>query len=561
MTGRSGRSEPDRWVSVPPSYAVSCRRIGIDVPPDRLLAATALAGTVLAVGGTVLTLLATSGWHVVGGTLLLCGGVGLVLTGRYGVVLAARASRGRALGTSPALVAALTLGMSLWPATERAVEFAVDAGRGPLVTRLDRDRRRAAGTPRTGLRRFAERWDDRFPPLARACTLVDRAAAAPPAERADLLDSARERIRRGVADELSRFAADLQGPVTGLYAFGVLLPLAMVSLLPAASAAGLPVTGVGLAVLYGILLPGCLVAAAAWLLGQRPVAFPPEPVPRSHPDVSSRRWPPLFGGVAAAAAAWWVAGSLFASWTAPIAAGGGGIGTALVIRYRRTRAVRAEVRAIERGLPTAMSAIGRRLDRGQSAEAALAAARDDVPPPVDDLLAGAATRQRVLGVGIEAAFTGHGGVLETIPSSRARGAATLLGAAAEIGPPAGETVAAMGDHLDALQDLERRLRRDLSRVTGTLSNTAALFGPLVGGVTVALAGRLRGSEQLGAVEPAVLGPAVGWYVLVLAVVLTGLAAGLERGLDRALIGYRSGLALLSGTATYLAALFATSALV
>ncbi|MEF8827886.1 MAG: type II secretion system protein, partial [Haloarcula sp.] len=76
-----------------------------------------------------------------------------------------------------------------------------------------------------------------------------------------------------------------------------------------------------------------------------------------------------------------------------------------------------------------------------------------------------------------------------------------------------------------------------------------------------LAGSLGGGEQFSTVSSALLGPVVGWYVLVLAVLLTALSTGLHRGLDRALVGYRAGLALLSAAATFLVAVVATGLLV
>jgi hypothetical protein len=50
-----------------------------------------------------------------------------------------------------------------------------------------------------------------------------------------------------------------------------------------------------------------------------------------------------------------------------------------------------------------------------------------------------------------------------------------------------------------------------------------------------------------------LGQVVGAYVLLEAALLTTLATGLQRGLERSLVGYRVGVALLTATATYLAA--------
>jgi len=104
-------------------------------------------------------------------------------------------------------------------------------------------------------------------------------------------------------------------------------------------------------------------------------------------------------------------------------------------------------------------------------------------------------------------------------------------------------------------DVETEARRELGRVTDTLTNTATAFGPLVAGVTVALAARVaaEGSVQLGSGLPvASLGLAVGGYVLVSAVVLVGLSTALIRGLDPVLLSHRIGLALPTATATYLA---------
>jgi len=234
----------------------------------------------------------------------------------------------------------------------------------------------------------------------------------------------------------------------------------------------------------------------------------------------------------------------------------------LIVRYRPVTAVRDRVDAVEEGLPDLLAAVGRRVDHGQSVEAALGEAVGVTPDPLSSVLDATLDRQRTLGVGIEAAFRGEHGTTETVPSPRLGRAATVLGAAAEIGPPAGETITTMGEHLDALAAVERETRRDLSQITGTLSNTAALFGPLVGGATVALAGTMDGgSGPLGTVSTAAVGPVVGWYCLVLAAVLTALSTGLHRGLDRALVGYRVGVALCSATATYFTAVVATRILV
>lgn len=546
---------------VPDGYRRACRLLSLPVPAETVLTASYGVG----VCGSLLAAVVVS---VVHGPVATAVGLGLLVlslcvttAGRYGVPFAAEAKRIRTLGAAPSLVTTLVLGATLWPSAERAAAFAGRVGSGLLAARLDHHRQRAAGTPRSGLGTFGAAWSARFPALERAVGLVENATTAPAQERPEVLERARRCVLEGTRDEMAAFAASLRGPATGLYAFGVLLPLAMASLLPAAAAAGVPVTAPTLTVVYGVALPTALLVACCWLLGRRPVAFPTTTVPRSHPDVPATALPSVAAGIVTAAGGWLLAGVVVAEWAAPLGALGAGVGSALVVYYRPVTEVRDYATAVEAGLPDALSAVGRRLDRGQSVEAALVEAVDETPTPTSAVLESAVANQDCLGTSVEGAFLGPGGALADVPSTRTRQVARLLDTAATIGPPAGESVATMGEHLDALRAIERETRRDLSQITETLSNTAALFGPLVGGATVALAGSMGGGEQFSTVSSALLGPVVGWYVLVLAVLLTGLSTGLHRGLDRALVGYRAGLALLSATATFLVAVVATGLLV
>lgn len=550
-----------RFVTVTEDYRRACRLLGLPVSPETVLGGSyALAGGLWMVGFGILTV-SRGAVGVASGTVTLAVAGGVGLAGRYGVELAAQARRIRALGAAPALVATLVLGMSLWPSAERATAFATDAGDGLLAESLGTHHRRAMRTPRSGLDTFTAEWGERFPALERAVTRVERAAVVTAGERAELLAAARRTILDGTREEMAAFAAELRSPATAIYAFGVLLPLALVALLPAVGAAGIPVTTPLLVASYGVVLPGALVVASAWLLARRPVAFPPAPIPRSHPDVPSGPGRGVLSGALAGAAGWLAASALLPAWTPPVAALGLGVGTGLVVHYQPVKQVRDHVEAVEDGLPDALAAVGRRVERGESVEAALEAAVDATAEPLSGVLSAALDRQQTLGRDVESAFLGEHGALRTLPSPRVHRAAVLLGAAADIGPPAGETVATMGEHLEELAAVERETRRDLAQVTGTLSNTAALFGPLVGGATVALSATMRSGGPIESVSTAALGPVVGWYCLVLAVVLTALSTGLHRGLDRALVGYRAGLALCSATATYCAAFVGTGLLV
>jgi Flp pilus assembly protein TadB len=518
--------------------------------------ASYVSAVALSLAGFLLALAGVGGAPVAVPFLVV--GLGVATGAPTVPLLLARARRTRALGRAPSLVSRAVLSMELSPSPERAARFAAESDEGVLATSLAGHVDRAAGGPHSGLASFASEWAAWFPELERACSLVESAGSVPADQRKPTLDRARTAVLDATRDRMAEFAASIRGPATAVYAFGVLLPLALVSLLPALQAAGVPASLELIAVVYDVLLPLALVAASGWLLSRRPVAFPPPTVGRSHPDVPASRWRAPLTGVLAGAVAWWATPLLLPGWAAPLATLGAGVGIALVVRFRPAVGVRESVRAVEDGLSDAFALLGRRVERGESIESAVPAVADELPGPTGDVLAEAARRQRTLGLGVEASFLGPDGALADVPSPRARSGAVLLGLAANEGRPAGGAVTAMGDHLQELATVEAEARRSVDQVCRTLSNTAAVFGPLVGGATVALAGAMGTSGPLAGGEmTAGLGLAIGVYVLVLAVVLTALSTGLSRGFDRSLVGYRAGIAMLAATATYLAAFVGT----
>lgn len=529
-----------------------------------------LALVSLAIGGLLLVALPPSPRpQALVATATLAGGS--LAAGRWLPDLLVTARRARALGSVPSLLGRVVLRMRLDPNVESAVAFA-SRGESRLARSLAREARRARGTGRTGLDAFADRWGDRFPSLQRACSLVVAAASAPPANRERSLDRAVAAVREGTRERARTFADDLRGPATALYAFGVLLPLALVGVLPAAGVAGLGVSLATVVLVYDLLLPLALLAASAWLLARRPVAFPPPGVGRSHPAVPSGRSAILAGlgtGLAGGAVA-----SAVAPWLAPFVGLTTGVGTALWVAARPVVRVHERVRAVDRGLPDALSLVGRDVAEGMAVERAVADVSDRLDGPTGEVFALAARRQRQLSVGLERAFGGDHGPLIELPSDRLGNAVDLLAVAGRQGAPAGSALVVTAEHLDDLRGVEREARRSVARVTRTLSNTAAVFGPLVGGVTVGLASGLStgaraaaaaaGPVSTGAANPlpvAGLGLAVGGYVCWLAVVLPVLATGLARGLDPALVAQRVGQSLLAAVWLYVAAFAVTVALV
>ncbi len=469
-----------------------------------------------------------------------------------GPKLLATARRTSALGAAPDLVARAVLSMRLAPTPERAATFAASTGRGILVDSLGQHAHRARGTGRSGLVAFGDAWKELFPSLRRACNLVAAAGSTTESDRERLLDRALAVVLDGTREQMQTFASRIRTPTTALYAFGVLLPTALIALLPAARAAGLPITPVSILAVYGLVLPAVLATAAVWLVAHRPMAFPPPEVPRSHPDVAARRGLAVLAGGCGASVGWLLTTTLLARPTAPITALGIGTGLALWVYHEPVIDVYERVRRVEDSLPDALALVGRRVAHGRAVETAIERAAAELDGEMGDLLASGARQQRQLQISVEEAFLGRYGALSALPSPRVRGSFALLGLASKEGRPAGSALLAMAGHLDDLAQIERDARHSLAHVCRTLRSTGAVFAPAVAGSTVALAGGIQTGGLLpgGGQSLPWLGTIVGWYVLVLAVLLTTLATGLTRGLDRSLVGYRVGRTLVCATVTY-----------
>jgi hypothetical protein len=475
--------------------------------------------------------------------------------------------RTRALGSVAGVVGLLALRLRLSPTPERAAQFAGNVREGPLAASLARHAAAADGRPDAGLIAWAEAWQSWFPALDRAVALLVASVDAPPASRERTLDRAVETVGDAVESRAAAFASQIRGPVTGLYAVGVLLPFALVGAVPAAAVTGLPVTPTTFVLTYDVLLPVGVAVAGGRILLTRPVAFPPPSVPRDHPEIPDRRRRTVVATLAGGAVGWIVAERVVAAWAGPLAAVGTAVGTGLIVWFHPAGTVRERVRELERGLPDALALVGRSVADGESVEAAVAGAATDLPGPVGTAFDRATRRRRRLRVDVERAFCGdHGPFVET-PTPAGRAVAVLLGVTAETGQPAGSVLLDEAERLDTLRDHEQRARRSVATVTDTLSNTAAVFGPLVGGATVAMASHLDGVDATAlagegaALSTPLLGTAVGTYVLLLAVLLPALASTLRAGVDPVLVGSRVGRTLLSATATFLLGVWATGLLV
>ncbi|MCG1002193.1 MULTISPECIES: hypothetical protein [Halobacterium] len=498
---------------------------------------------------TVALAAATAHWNPYAGTAVAFLGVATAAALAYGPHVRSVAERSRALGAAPDIVCLVVLSLRLDPALERATDFAADHANGRLAASLAAHARESRGTPGAGFASFAATWDDHLPSLRRAAALADAAVDAPTGDRERLLDRALAVVVEGSRERASEYADAVHGPTMGVYAFGVVLPLALVGVVPAAASAGLPVTLGAVALAYGVVLPLAVLAVVCWILARRPVAFPPAAVPADHPDLANRGRNAALAAVCGVVAAL-VASRFLPAWSLPVLLVGWPAGGALVYWFRPACEVREDAREVEAGLADALSVLGHQLRHGRAVEAAVTDAGDTLDGAAGAVFDDAARRMRRLRVGVADAFLGEHGPLARTRSHRARAAVSLVVHAADAGPAGGRVLVDVADLFDDLTDLDREVRREFASTTRTLQYTALVYAPLVAGVTVSLAGRVSGLDAASALPAGRLALVVGAYVLWLAAVLPALAVGLDRGLDRALVGYHAGLALAAAATVY-----------
>lgn len=530
-------------IRVPPSSALANAMRTLDDDLDAATLATAI--TVIAVfasfvafmvsilGVGTAALAGSNGSPLSSGILIMWLLVACSIGAAYSLPLfLAMRRRASWAGALPGFVCRVALGMRLTPTLEEGVRvgFATDdplTRRVPQRTGLPADA--VLATALSGLGPAAQRVNGLLSAATTAAdpdTLLDRAVET-------ALDDTREQVRT--------YAASLQGPVTAIYAFGVVLPLALVGILPAAPLVGYDLPLLGLAVVLDVLLPLCLIAAAGWLIAQRPMVDPPAQLPPSHPDRSA--WVTvatagilgIIGGIAIA--------RFFPSWTIWMTPAAWGVGAALLARYQSALPAVESLQTTRAALPDLLTLLGDAMADGLPPERALAEA-GDLPGTAGTIASDASRTQRHLGVSMPAALGGEYGPLADLDDRQSDALTALVSSAAMAGRPGGRALSRYADHLDALAELDRAMRADLARITGTLGQTAAVYAPAIGGVTVALASRLQDSTNSFATTGDGFALAVGGYVLVLALVLPALATALQDGISRVRIGANVGRALL-----------------
>lgn len=487
--------------------------------------------------------------------------------------------RVHSLGDMPEVASYIIMSMKLNPNLERSLRFTVK-----------NSRRQLAGDIRKLLWdlqiRAYDGMDDALEALARQCgglgdhfkrslfIIKSSAGERDVALRTIALNRAQQVVLEGTRSLMSAFSSTLHAPTMILYSIFVMIPLALVAMLPAAAVIGIRVNAVQLFLLYDLAFPLVTLAYAHSILMKRPAAFAPPDIPADHPAGSEKpKWAwALYGSCAGMA----LAGlslllpaetlpfprTTFAVW---------GIAAAISIycycAYRPYKLIRDEIVAMEGEFADSLFVLGRRISEGRAPEEAFAyTARMVTGTAIGRAYARAAYNIRCLRTTLREAVLDPGyGAFSEVYSDRIRATiAMLVETSGMSGEVAGTSVIVLADHLKELQAIEQDIRKLLFTMTSMLRTTCLAFAPFIGGVTLALSGAVseviaktardmqsmpESARAYFPMVPQLTSPLVtadefmliiGLYLIFLVIILLRFVSGIEHGDDEAEFMYSVG---------------------
>jgi len=512
--------------------------------------------------------------------LVVCGGMLPLLAYAYvGEYPKRRAAylKVHSLGDVPEVVSYVVMAMKLNPNIELALKFAATNSRRQLakdVKKLMWDLNvRAYDSLDMALGAFAEEWGGYSEHFKRAVFLIKSAAdERDEAMRTLTLNRALDVVLAGTKGLMQSFSSALHSPTLILYSIFVMVPLALVAMLPAAAIIGLRVNSLELALLYDGLFPMATLVYAHSILLKRPAAFTPPDLPHIKHSLPRWAWAALACAGGAAVAALYlfpvglpVASTIFLAW---------GVTAAISIYclgvYTPYKKLRDDLRKMEDEFADSLFVLGRRIAEGKSPEDCFAyTAAMTGGTSVGKAYARAAYNMRCLRTTLrDAVLSPEYGAFSDVYSDRIKATISMLvESSSKSGEVAGNSVVRLADHLKELQSIEDDVRKMLYTMTSMLRTTCTVFAPFIGGITLALsqsvsdvvAHTLAGlsempesARQYFPMMPQFSAPLVsndefvlviGIYIIMLVIILLRFVGGIEHGDDRYEFMYSVGMSL------------------
>ncbi|WP_174591563.1 hypothetical protein [Methanocella conradii] len=512
--------------------------------------------------------------------LIACGGIAPLLTYVYvGEYPKRRAAymRVHSLGDVPDVISYIVMAMKLNPNIELALKFAASNSKRQLakdVKKLMWDlQMRAYDSLDMALGAFASEWGGYSEHFKRAVFLIKSATEErEEAMRTIALNRALDVVLQGTKSLMQSFSSALHSPTLILYSIFVMVPLALVAMLPAAAIVGMRVNAIELALLYDLLFPLATLVYAHSILMRRPAAFTPADIPNVKQAIPAWAWAALALSSGAAISALYffplslpIARSAFPVWGVTVA-----ISVYCLGVYTPYKKLRDDIKKMEDEFADSLFILGRRVSEGRSPEESFAyTAAMTSGTSVGKAYARAAYNIRCLRTTLrDAVLSPEYGAFSDVYSDRIKATISMLvESSGKSGEIAGNSIVRLADHLKELQSIEDDIRKMLYTMTSMLKTTCMVFSPFIGGVTLALSQSIsdvvahtlaslsdmpESARQYFPMVPEFSAPMVsndqfvliiGLYLVMLVIILLRFVSGIEHGDDRYEFMYSVGTAL------------------
>jgi len=475
------------------------------------------------------------------------------------------------MGDIPEILSYLVMYLKLVPNLENSIKFAAKESNTSLGRALrkmiwDMEIRLYHGI-NDALVEFTCKWSQWSDHFKRAMHLIRSSIhESEEAQRIITLNKALDVGLDGTRELMSEFVDRLHQPTLIIYSIGVMIPLALIAMLPAAALIGVRITIFQVFLLYDVILPLILFLYMRSILLSRPATFNPPRIPSNHPQISSINrmrcgFTSILLGIVVSLP--WII--LHPSWSTPLVflpLWGVTISVTYytMVLYKPYKRIRDEIRSMEREFTEALYILGKRISEDKSPEEGfLYTAEIMKGSTIASIFKHTGFLLSIRNTIEEALFHSEYGSLRHVYSSRIRAVMKLLVEGVKKSQrSAGLSIIKLADHLKELQEVESRIKENLGSLTATLRSTATVFAPLIAGVTLAitrviamLIERMNPSSMYNAmsiftienVEIEYFILVVGIYVLQLVVLLTRFTNGIDEGDDKAEYMYNLGRSL------------------
>ncbi len=495
------------------------------------------------------------------------------------------------LGDIPEILSYIIMSMKLVPNLEHAVLFAARNSERPLATDLKKLtwdlNLRIYSSMDDALLSFADLWGRNSEYFKRSLHLIKSSTAEPDeAQRVITLNRALDISLEGTESLMEAFAEKLKTPSYVLYSIFILIPLALVALLPAVTVVGMKPEIADMVLLYDFIFP-CLAAIySEYILMQRPVAFIPGQIPDTHPDLADIRQKKriaILSGVLVCVLTAPLGYLLLASGNPggivsttplggyllpalPLVVGGtAGLSVYLYFSSLPYKKIRDRIKQMEQEFADSLFVLGRRISEGKAPEEAFAhTARTMDGSKIGEAYEGISMNLLSMRTNLkDAVFDEEFGAFRHVYSERIRNTMLLFTESVHKNhEAAGASIIKLADHLKELSAVEERIKRSLYDVTSTMRTTAAIFAPLIAGITLALSEVItkilnQVAERVSRVPadlsgmPVEICPetfsqsippdqfllAIGVYIVLISAILTRFAGAIEYGGEREQLKY------------------------